>query len=310
MRLALPAALLTVIVAAGPAAADDVYLVNGKVFEDVTAEVEGERVAIGLPSGGEIGLPLSHVERIERAETSMARFRERARELFTDPRSGGAEWLELAHWARAHGLQRAYRESALEAARRDPKLPGVVAAMREQGYVYDEDAGEWLPRTEAMLRRGLVPYGGGWVTPEERDQRIRAADARARQREQDERLDRLTRLVELQTEIELARGLAEAAEPEPPSYYGDYVPSYPVYFVPGHFFHPPKKPDHHGHGHDRGRDRAHDRPGDHRHQPPATHRGGFEFVEPVDFTDSIPGRLNPGAAPPPGQLRTPPLPRR
>ena len=68
MRLALPAALLTVIVAAGPAAADDVYLVNGKVFEDVTAEVEGERVAIGLPSGGEIGLPLSHVERIERAE--------------------------------------------------------------------------------------------------------------------------------------------------------------------------------------------------------------------------------------------------
>jgi len=305
MREFLPA-LLVVFVAAGSVGADEVYLVNGKAFEDVTAEVVGDKVAIGLSGGGEIRLPLSHVERIERSETAMAVFRERARALFMDARSGAAEWLELAHWAREQGLRRAYRESALEAARRDPELPGVAGAMRELGYVFDQELDQWLPYSEAMLRRGLVPYGGDWVTPEERERMIRSADERARRREQDERLDRLTRLVELQTEIELARGLAEAAQPDPPpGYYPRDYASYPVYVVPGHFFvrhHHPKNPPHH----------APD-PGRHRppHSvPPSSHRGGRDYVQPVEFTDSIPGRLNPGAAPPPGQLRTPPLPRR
>jgi hypothetical protein len=306
MRVLL-SAVFAVFVAAGSVGADEVYLVNGKVFEDVTAEVVGDKVAIGLSSGGEIRLPLSHVERIERSETAMAVFRERARALFADARSGGAEWLELAYWAREQGLRRAYRESALEAARRTPELPGVASAMRELGYVFEQELDQWLPRSEAMLRRGLVPYGGDWVTPEERDRMIRTADERARRREQDERLDRLTRLVELQTEIELARGLAEAARPEPPAaYYPSPYPSYPVYVVPGHFFPRHPKPPHHHDGHVRD-PRPQPPP---RSEPPASHRGGREYVQPVEFIDSIPGRLNPGAAPPPDQLRTPSLPRR
>ena len=295
MRVILPAVAIAVVVAAGPLVADEVYLVNGKVFEDVAAEVVGDEVAIGLPSGGEIRLAMSQVARIERAETAMATYRERAGALSGDARAGGEEWLALAHWAREEGLRRAYREAALEAARRDPRLPGAAAAMRELGYVFDDELDQWLPRTEALLRRGLVPYGGDWMTPEERDRLIRSADEAHRRREQDARLDRLTRLVELQTEMELARGLAEAARPEPPpSYYPPYYPSaYPIYVVPGHFFvrhpKPPAAPDPAP-------------PMAPPSVPPGSHRGGRDYVTPVDFTDFLPGRLNPEAAPPPGQL--------
>ncbi len=296
MRTILPAVTIAVLVASGPVLADEVYLVNGKVFEDVTAEVVGDEVAIGLPSGGEIRLPTSQVARIERAETAMALYRERAGALTGDARAGGEEWLALANWARERGLSRAYREAALEAARRDPGLPGVAAAMRELGYVFDDDLDQWLPRHEALLRRGLVPYGGDWMTPEERDRLIRAADDAYRRREQDARLDRLARLVELQTEMELARGLAEAARPEPPpSYYPPAYPpyGYPIYVVPGHFFvRPPKAPP----------APAPAPPMAPPSVPPSTHRGGRDFVTPVDFTDFLPGRLNPDAAPPPGQL--------
>lgn len=294
MRATVSTVLLAALAAAGPLAADEVYLVNGKMFEDVTAEVVGEQVAIGLPSGGEIRLPASQVARIERAATTTAIYRERARALAEDARAGGEEWLALANWARAHELGRAYREAALQAARRDPGLPGVAAAMRELGYVFDDDLDQWLPRSEALLRRGLVPYGGDWMTPEERERRIRAADEDSRRREQDARLDRLARLVELQTEMELARGLAEAARPEPPpAYYPPYYPpAYPVYVVPGFFPHRPKPP----------MAPAPEPPPPPRSAPPSSHRGGRDYVTPVDFTDFIPGRLNPDAAPPPGQL--------
>lgn len=297
MRILLPAALI-VVLAAGVAGADDVHLANGNVFEEVTAEVSGDEVAIGLAGGGEIRLPMSQVARIERAETAMAVYSRRARALSAEPRASAPEWLELAHWARERGLRRAYREAALEAARRDPELPGAAAAMRELGYVLDDQLGEWLPRNEVLLRRGLVPYGGEWVTAEERERMIRDAAERDRRRAQEERLDRLARLVEIQAEMELARGIAEAARPEPPPVY--HPPTYPIYVVPGYFPPHPKPP----HGH---------HPGHHPHPPPpaepppsapppAHNRGGFEYVRPVDYTDFLPGRLNPDAAPPPGQL--------
>lgn len=290
MRTILLVAVFGLLASAAAVGADEVHLTNGKAFEDVTARVVGDSVAIGLPGGGEIRLPMSQVEKIERGVTATAVFEDKARELSADPRSSAGEWMVLADWARTRGLGRAYRQAALEAARRDPELPAAQAAMRELGYVFEEQADQWLPRTEALLRRGLVPYGGEWMTAEEREHRIRAEDERARQRAQDERLDRLARLVEIQAEMELARGLAEAARPDPPPAY--YPPSYPIWFVPGFF---PKQPHHH-----------HRPP--HRHDPPPPsvpprhHRGGHDYVTPVDFTDFIPGRLNPDAAPPPGQL--------
>lgn len=294
MRGSLAAVL---VLAAGWAGADEVHLVNGKSFEDVSARVVGDEVRIELPAGGEIRLPRSHVARIEEGESGMEVFRRRAREL--GPEAGAAEWLELAEWARARELSRGYREAALEAARREPGLPGVKAAMSELDFVWEERLSEWLPRAEAMRRRGLVPWNGEWVTAEERDRQIQAAWQRereaaeeARERARDERLDRLTRLVEVQTELEIARGLADTRAPR-----REVEPVYPVYYLPGFWF--PPQPPHHGPPHHG----PPQEPGPTPPQvPPRSNSGGFaDYFSPIDPVDYAPGRLG-GGGPAPGSL--------
>lgn len=301
----LTAAIGAAMLWAGSVAADEVHLVNGKSFEDVTARTVGDEVWIELPAGGEIRLAKSQVARIDKAESGMDLYRQRARAL--GPEAGAAEWLELAAWARERKLALGYREAVLTASRLEPELPGVVEAMHGLDFVWEEDLGRWLPRAEAMSRRGLVSFEGEWVTSEERDRRIQAswerdreAAERSRQAAQDQRLDRLTRLVEIQTELEIARSLAESQAPPDP-YYSE--PYYPVYYLPGFWFppHPPHGPPHHPSHHP-----SHPRP-PHTPMPapppgpPGTNRGGFSYFTPVDFVDFAPGRLG-GAAPPPGSL--------
>lgn len=290
----LTAAIGAAVFWAGGVGADEVHLVNGKSFEDVSARVVGDEVRIELPMGGEIRLPVAHVARIEERESGMEVFRNRERAL--GPEAGAAEWLELADWARERGLTRGYREAALAAARRDPELPGVKAAMSELDYVWEERLEEWLPRAEAMRRRGLVPWGGEWVTAAEREARIQAAwerdreeAERARERAQDRRLDRLTRLVEVQTELEIARGLAEAQAPR-------REPVYPIYYLPG-FWLPPKPPHHHPPHHGP----TPVPPPAPAPEPPGSNRGGFDdYFKPIDPVDFAPGRL--GGGPVPGSL--------
>lgn len=296
---------LAALVLAAPAGGDEVHLLNGKSFEDVVARVEGDEVAIGLSGGGEIVLPMNYVARVVQSETTIETFRERSRELSANPAAGAEEWLELARWARERGLARAQREAAVEAARRAPELPGVAAAMRELDYVFEPESGEWLPRTELMARRGLVSYRGEWVSAEERDRRLLTASEFERELARDRRLERITRILETQVELELARGIAGASpQPAPPVAYpapGYAAPLYatpvspPIYVVPGFF------PDrHHRSPSHTPRQRPAPPPAA---LPPSHHHGGRDsYVTPVDFTDFIPGRLNPDASPPPGQL--------
>jgi hypothetical protein len=168
--------------AGAPLAADDVYLHNGSVFEDVVAEVTDTHVIVELAIG-RLRFPVEQVRDVVRSQSALAEFHERRGGLLQDPSSAAASWVELAAWARARGLERAWRETALFAARLDAGAPGLEPLLLEMGYERDADVG-WLPRADAMRRRGLVEYRGSWMSPE------RASELRFADREADERAER------------------------------------------------------------------------------------------------------------------------
>lgn len=295
MRLPLTAALLAGgLLAALPVAADDVLLTNGKTFEDVVAEVEGDRVLIHLP-GGVLTLPASRVEAIARGESSLERYRQRKRALVRGGVVDARAWLALAEEARRDGFEHGFRDAALAAARRQPDLPEVAPVMRELDYAFDEALGEWVPREEALRRRGLVRLGDRWVSAEERDSLLAAAAAREREHAERARLDRITATVEALAELELARGLARPEpSPAPPAYYPVY--SVPFYLFPVHRHHPPTPAP-----------SPAPEPPPAAPRPPAPaqhHHGGFDssFGGGLGPPELIPGSLSPDAAPPPGRI--------
>ncbi len=239
LAVALTAACLGV----APLAADRVVLVNGRVFEDVSAEVRAEGVTIAV-GGGALTLARDQVASIESGPSTLAEYRLRAEALRRKATARAADWLDLARWARARACDFGAREAALTAAALDPELAGLGGLLRNLGYEQADPGGAWLPFEDAMRRRGWVEEGGEWVSAavaearetarrEQREERRRAAEAA--------RLDRLAALTE-------ARLAADLAQPQPP-YATDYggwgYPAwgYPVWVPrPGHGGGPDRPP--------------------------------------------------------------------
>lgn len=164
---------------AAAAHGEDVVLTNGRVFRGVTARVENGTVRIEMP-GGTVGFPVSSVLRIDASSSAYRVYRERHAALASaTPPATAAQWLELAEWAKAQGLDGAAREAALIAARLDPQVAGLPALLGELGYVFDRDQGAYLSIDEAMARAGKVFYDGAWVTSAERTARENAAAERS-----------------------------------------------------------------------------------------------------------------------------------
>lgn len=289
--LALAAAALAL-----PAAADDVHLTNGNVFENVVARIEGEQVVVQM-RGGALRLPASRVARIERRESALTEYLERRQEIAADRGAGAADWLALARWARDRGLESSFREAARKAATLEPDLAGLPPLMQALGYVRDEAGGPWLLPDELMARRGYVRYGDSWITAGERAELLRAESARAerareasRDASRDRALEQLAAAARAQAEAARAREERELAER---TYAVPVVYSVPFWFVPIAVPVPVPVPG---------------EPPVAAPQPPlhgrgGTHRGGFERRVPGSLGSAfIPGRLNPEAAPPPGRL--------
>lgn len=199
-----------------PAAADRVVLANGRVFEDVRAEVRAATVSIEL-GGGALVLPRDQVARIEPGPSTLDEYGRRAGALRAG-RANAGEWLELARWASARAFDFGAREAALAAAALDPGLEGLGGQLRPLGYERDPATGGWYPFAEAMRRRGWVEDRGEWVPAavaearerarlEERVERRRAAEAA--------RLEQLTELAELRLGAELARPAPATPIPVP-----------------------------------------------------------------------------------------------
>ena len=294
---ALLAGALAALLAAA-AAADDVHLTNGKTFQGVVATVDGDVVHIQMSFGGEITLPMSRVERIDPGESAFALYRAKKRDLEVRDGATAADWLELARWARRQGFEQGYRDAALTAARLDPRAPEIAPVLRTLDYAFDDRLEEWVPRDEAMARRGLVRFRDEWVTPEEAAQRRREEEARAQafeERMRQRRLDRLTETLEAAAALELARSAAPppVVVVAPSPYAVVYWPLLPLVGV-APAAPPPAAP-------------GAPRPGPSSSPPPAAaHRGVFDnpFGGNLGPPELIPGRLNPDASPPPGRLGT------
>jgi hypothetical protein len=179
---------------APPLTADDVYLKNGRSFENVVAEVGDTQVRVHMP-GGVISLPRSAVDRVTKADSSFAEYSRRKQELESLDRAAAAgpagsigrdagrraaDWLELARWARGNNLPQSTREAALKAAEINAREPGLAGLLRGFGYVYEESLDRWISYDDAMRLHGFVQDGGTWVSREEHAERMRArTEARA-----------------------------------------------------------------------------------------------------------------------------------
>ncbi|HSL84737.1 MAG TPA: hypothetical protein VLF66_18325 [Thermoanaerobaculia bacterium] len=267
-RLLLPLAVL--LAASAPAAADDVYLANGQVFEGVVARRDGDKVRIRLQHG-EMGVPASWVVRIEASETPLAEYLRRKEALAPGTPADG--WLELARWARGQGLPEGAREAALRAADLDPRLEGLAPILQPVGFVLDEERGVWVTEAQLMASRGYVRTGGTWVSAEALAERRRQDEeerAAAKRRARDERLDQVITLLALAqlraAEEDRERAQAPVYTPYGAPLLGAPVAVFPGTFHPGRVHRPPQR--------HRPPDPGHGRPPAH---PPKTNHGSFSY---------------------------------
>jgi len=232
--------LLIPLLAAAPAVADNVFLKNGRVFEDVIAEVGLTTVRIHL-AFGEMSVSLDAVERVERAESSLVVYQARRDALRADPSASAAQWVELARWALAQGDTHSAREAALRAAEKNPRAPGVAELMRGLDHVFDEQLGRWIPFAESMHIRGYQKVDGQWLSAEQQLARSQAAADAARQIAADEER-RLTQAVLALAAVQLTK----EPEPQPQVVYTWPVAVYPNPFIWGHPNPHQRPPQHHG----------------------------------------------------------------
>ncbi len=171
-------AILLGVLSGAPLLGDDVYLKNGRSFENVVAEVGDEQVRVHMP-GGVVSLPRSAVDRVEKSDSSFAEYSRRKQDLESRARGprppSAGDWLELARWARLNNLPQAAREAALKAAVINPREAGLAGQLRGFGYVYEESLDRWIPYDDAMRLHGMVQEGGTWVSREEHAARVQEA---------------------------------------------------------------------------------------------------------------------------------------
>ncbi|HEV7504487.1 MAG TPA: hypothetical protein VGS07_06230 [Thermoanaerobaculia bacterium] len=223
MRLrSLPVLLL--LLTAAPVFADNVYLANGRKFEDVMAETTGTQVRIHL-QGGVLVLPKSQVLRVEAGDSNLGQYLRQKEILKKSPATRAADWVELARWAQSKQLDQATREAALAAAILDPHVPGLAPILRGFGYVLDEQLDRWVRYEDAMRRKGFMQSNGQWITAEEYQWRARAQadeDARRRADRQEQARSAREERLEVLTELALTRELVQP-QAQPP-YLGPYAP--------------------------------------------------------------------------------------
>lgn len=169
MRRILPL-LLTGLLLALPAAADVVWLEDGRRFEGTIQQETKTKVVFETEFGDELTFEKSEISRIERGKTTRQEFQERYQAAKT-----AGEFHELGLWAeeqRAHSLARRAMKRAREL---DPDHEGAnlwLGYVEYKGqWVTEEELAEIKQREKAaeMRKRGLVRHGDRWVTLAEKE---------------------------------------------------------------------------------------------------------------------------------------------
>jgi hypothetical protein len=172
MRRAVLAAVALLAAFAGPAAADEVKLKDGRVLEGKVLEDGPDGVKVRLRFGGEIVVAKADVRSIERKDLPEEAVAKRRAAL--DPKDAAGRWT-LALEARVLKVRKAFDELVDEVLRIDPSHR---EANELRGNVLFE--GKWMkPADRDRLvagrekadkeKQGLVEHRGRWVTPEEKE---------------------------------------------------------------------------------------------------------------------------------------------
>jgi len=161
--------------------ADIVHLEGGGRVEGDVAEQE-DAVIVRTPAAS-VTIPRARVARIEKAPPLADQLRRRreeaeARERESADRFDAAAHLALGAWCQERLLRAEAAAELLAVLWRDPDHAEAGRRIADLGY--ERVGREWLPRDEAMRRRGYVPHGGQWVTPAE--QRLMALEDETRAR--------------------------------------------------------------------------------------------------------------------------------
>jgi hypothetical protein len=187
--------------AAGLAQADEVFIRGGGRLSGEVVERGPDSILVDIGTG-QIGVALSHVERIVPGTSPVGVYRQRAASLEFDDVAG---WLALGHWARENDLDTNAREAFENVLASDPTN---VSAHRALGHVQLD--GRWMTRAESYEARGYILFDGAWVTPEER--RGILEDRRASAEERRARAEADARIREAEARARVAEAEAERAE--------------------------------------------------------------------------------------------------
>jgi tetratricopeptide (TPR) repeat protein len=155
--------------------------IEGRLLEDQKTDTA---LVIQTPSGVRLTIPRSEIERVDSVSQVQAQYEALAH---ASPDTVEAHW-KLAEWCRERDL----RDEAHEHLERILELdPDHAEARRLLGY--HKENGHWMSRDEVMASRGMVKYGGRYVTRQhvellEQAKKLRESDA-----EWNGRLDHLRR---------------------------------------------------------------------------------------------------------------------
>jgi hypothetical protein len=192
----------TLLTAAGAwASADEVWLKGGGRIVGEVMERRADAVLVDV-GPGTLTLPMARVDRIVSSSSRLAEFRNRAARLNPQDVQG---WLALAAWADQSDLRTQAREAWEHVVSVDPRNS---AAHRALGNLWQ--GGRWMARDDAMRAQGLVEFEGQWITPGEREARLRLDAAEAVARRETALAD--ARVAEAEARAREAEARAHAAE--------------------------------------------------------------------------------------------------
>ncbi len=171
-RVAFVCGMVLALAVASVARADTVHLRDGGKLEGKVVAEEKGSITIDTALGRMV-IERSRISRIEKGLTAAEELAEREKAMKAD--ASADAWFELAEFARAKALRRDRERLLDKALARDPQHEGANLArgrVRHEGQWMtpaERDAKVKADETAAMAARGLVPYSGRFVTPEEKE---------------------------------------------------------------------------------------------------------------------------------------------
>lgn len=169
-------AIVIIALVAAPAFADDIYLRGGGQITGQIIEQTDDSVTVDI-GGGTISAAMSSVVKIEKNNSPLQEYRERAAKI---PAGDAEAWRELARWATGYSLSSQAREAYRKVV---AVLPEDEEANKALGMV--QLNGKWVTEEEGYRARGYVQFEGKWMTPAEQQSIVAERQAQQARAEAD-----------------------------------------------------------------------------------------------------------------------------